>query len=287
MSRIESPLSRWPAPAKINLFLHVTGRRPDGYHELQTLFQVLDWGDAIRIRISKDARIRREPADYPVAEDEDLVVRAARLLQQVTGCRMGATIGVEKSVPIGAGLGGGSSDAATVLLALNRLWSCGLALPMLAELGVRLGADVPLFVHGRSAMATGIGERLEPVELGRRYYVLVFPELSIATRDVFLDPDLARDSEPISLADALSGRGHNDCEAVVTARYPAMASALESLRRWGRPRVTGTGSGIFLSMESKKQAMSAAREMKTLYNVRAVSGVDRSPLHEMLDSDGP
>ena len=287
MSSTESPSMSWPAPAKINLFLHVTGRRTDGYHELQTLFQLLDWGDTIRIRASADSGIRREPADYPVAEDEDLVVRAARMLQQEAGCRLGATIGVEKSVPLGSGLGGGSSDAATVLLALNRMWGCGLALPALADLGVRLGADVPLFVYGRSAMATGIGERLEPVELGSRYYVLVFPELSIATRDVFMDPGLARDSQPISLADALSGRGHNDCEAVVRARYPAMAAALESLRRWGRPRVTGTGSGIFLSMDSKEQAMSAAREMKSLYNVRAVSGVDRSPLHKMLDADGP
>jgi len=287
MSRAESPLSYWPAPAKINLFLHITGRRADGYHELQTLFQLLDWGDTIRIRTSPDARIRREPADYPVAEDEDLAVRAARALQEATGCPMGATIGVEKRVPLGAGLGGGSSDAATVLVALNHLWGCGLALPRLAELGVRLGADVPLFVHGRSAMATGIGERLEPVELGRRYYVLVFPDLSIATRDVFMDPALVRDSRPISLEEALSGRGRNDCEAVVRARYPAMAAALESLRRWGRPRVTGTGSGIFLSMDSKKQAMSAAREMKSLYNVRAVTGVDRSPLHELLDADGP
>jgi len=279
--------SRWPAPAKINLFLHVTGQRADGYHELQTLFQLLDWGDSIRIRTSPDARIRREPAAYPVAQDEDLVVRAARLLQQATGSTLGATIGVEKSVPLGAGLGGGSSDAATVLLVLNRLWGCGLSLAELAELGLRLGADVPLFVHGHSAMATGVGERLDAVELGRRHYVLVFPELSIATRDVFTDPQLVRDSEPISLADALAGQGRNDCEAVVRSRYPAMAAALESLQRWGRPRLTGTGSAIFLSMGSKQEAISAAREMKTLYNVRAVSGVDRSPLHEMLDADGP
>jgi 4-diphosphocytidyl-2-C-methyl-D-erythritol kinase len=287
MNSIEGPVSRWPAPAKINLFLHVTGRRPDGYHELQTLYQLLDWGDTIRIRVAADVGIRREPADYPVAENDDLVVCAARLLQRATGCRMGATIGVEKSVPLGAGLGGGSSDAATVLLALNRLWGCGLDLRALAELGLELGADVPLFVHGHSAMAAGIGDRLEAVALGRRHYVLVFPELSIATRDVFMDPDLVRDSKPISLADALSGCGRNDCEAVVKARYPAMAAALESLRRWGRPRVTGTGSGIFLAMDSKQQAMSAAREMKTLYNVRAVSGVDRSPLHDLLDADGP
>ena len=279
--------NRWPAPAKINLFLRVTGRRPDGYHTLQTLFQLLDWGDELLIRPNDAGAIERLPVDYDVVEADDLAIQAAHLLKTETGSCCGAEIGVNKQVPMGAGMGGGSSDAATVLLALNRMWGCGLALPALADLGVRLGADVPLFVYGRSAMATGIGERLEPVELGSRYYVLVFPELSIATRDVFMDPGLARDSQPISLADALSGRGHNDCEAVVRARYPAMAAALESLRRWGRPRVTGTGSGIFLSMDSKEQAMSAAREMKSLYNVRAVSGVDRSPLHKMLDADGP
>jgi 4-diphosphocytidyl-2-C-methyl-D-erythritol kinase len=283
----DDAFSCWPAPAKINLFLHVTGRRADGYHELQTLFQLLDWGDTIRVRTSPDGRILREAADYPVAEEDDLVMRAARTLQRATGCTQGATLAVDKRVPLGAGLGGGSSDAATVLLVLNRLWSCGLGLPALSALGVRLGADVPLFVNGRTALASGIGDRLEPVALGRRHYVLVFPELSISTRDVFADPDLKRDSLTIGLADALAGKGHNDCEQVVRKRYPQMAQALETLRRWGQPLVTGTGSGIFLSMESETRAMSAAREIKSLYNVRAVSGVDRSPLHELLDTDGP
>jgi 4-diphosphocytidyl-2-C-methyl-D-erythritol kinase len=283
----DDAFSCWPAPAKINLFLHVTGRRADGYHELQTLFQLLDWGDTIRVRTSPDGRILREAADYPVAEEDDLVMRAARTLQRATGCTQGATLAVDKRVPLGAGLGGGSSDAATVLLVLNRLWNCGLGLPALSALGVRLGADVPLFVNGRTALASGIGDRLEPVALGRRHYVLVFPELSISTRDVFADPDLKRDSLPIGLADALAGKGHNDCEQVVRKRYPQMAQALETLRRWGQPLVTGTGSGIFLSMESETRAMSAAREIKSLYNVRAVSGVDRSPLHELLDTDGP
>jgi 4-diphosphocytidyl-2-C-methyl-D-erythritol kinase len=279
--------SVWPAPAKINLFLHVTGRRADGYHDIQTLFQLLDWGDEVSFRITADGSIIREKASYPVPEAEDLVIRAARMLQAAANCPLGASIEVNKRIPLGSGLGGGSSDAATALLALNRLWGCGLGLPALAGMGARLGADVPVFVHGHSAMATGIGEQLEPVRLGRRYYVLVLPGLSIATRAVFMDPDLARGSPPISLADALAGRGRNDCEAVVRNRYPAMAVALEALRRWGRPVMTGTGSGIFLQMESEEQANSAAREMKSLYNVRAVSGVDRSPLHEMLDAGGP
>lgn len=277
----------WPAPAKINLFLHITGRRPDGYHELQTLFQLLGWGDEIRIRVTADPDIRRDAADYPVAEEADLVLRAARLLQSEAGCRRGARIRVLKRIPIGAGLGGGSSDAATVLLALNRLWKCGFDLTELAGLGIRLGADVPVFVHGRSALATGIGERLQPVTIGPRHYVLVLPDLAISTAAIFADPELVRDSAPISVADALAGKGRNDCEAVVRKRYPQMARIMAALERWGRPFMTGTGSAIFLPMESRERAIRATREMKTSYNVRAVSGLDRSPVHEMLDAAGP
>jgi 4-diphosphocytidyl-2-C-methyl-D-erythritol kinase len=282
----DSSVSTWPAPAKLNLFLHVTGRRADGYHEIQTLFQLIDWGDEIVLRVTPDGTIVREPVDYPVAEADDLVVRAAHALRQATDCAQGARIGVRKNIPLGSGLGGGSSDAATVLLALNHLWGCGLELKDLAALGVRLGADVPLFVDGHTAMAGGIGDRLEAVALGMRHYVLVLPGLSISTGAVFADPDLPRDSRPISLSEALAGGGRNDCEVVVRKHYPAMASALENLRQWGRPAMTGTGSGIFLPMDSEEQAISAAREIKTLYNVRAVSGVDRSPLREMLDARG-
>ena len=183
-------------------------------------------------------------------------------------------------------MGGGSSDAATVLLVLNRLWACGLGLPELSALGAGLGADVPVFVQGRSALATGIGERLSPVRLGRRYYVLVFLGIAIGTREIFADRDLARDSHELSAAEALAGEGRNDCEPVVRKRFPAMAEALDTLREWGRPRMTGTGSGIFLRMDSEKEARGAAREIKNLYNVRAVTGVDRSPLHRRLDAFG-
>jgi 4-diphosphocytidyl-2-C-methyl-D-erythritol kinase len=277
----------WPAPAKINLFLHVTGRRADGYHELQTLFQLLDWGDEVLLRVTDGPGIERVGADYAVAEDEDLAVRAARALQSATGGRQGAEIRVRKRIPLGTGLGGGSSDAATVLLVLNRLWGCGLGLAELAELGARLGADVPVFVRGHSAMATGIGERLEPVAIGPRHYVLVFPDLSIATGAVFADPQLCRDSGPISVAEALAGLGRNDCEAVVRERHPAMAGIMAELARWGRPRMTGTGSALFLRQDTLERAISTAREIKSLYNARAVTGVDRSPLHEMLDADAP
>jgi 4-diphosphocytidyl-2-C-methyl-D-erythritol kinase len=287
MARTTERPAAWPAPAKINLFLHVTGRRPDGYHEIQTLFQLLDWGDEVRIEATVEPVICRDGADYPVAEEADLAMRAARLLQSATGCRSGAKIRVSKRIPLGAGLGGGSSDAATVLLVLNRLWNCGLDLPELAALGRRLGADVPVFIHGCSAMATGVGERLRPVAIGPRHYVLVLPDLAISTAAVFADPQLVRDSAPISLAEALAGKGRNDCEAVVRMRYPQIAELLAALERWGRPLMTGSGSAVFLQMASRELAVRAAREMKTLYNVRAVSGLDRSPVHEMLDAGGP
>jgi len=273
----------WPAPAKINLFLHVLGRRQDGYHDIQTLFQLLDWGDEVQIRPVSGPRISRLPVTYNVPESEDLVVRAAKLLQSETGCRQGAEIGVKKRISPGSGMGGGSSDAATVLLVLNRLWGCGLGLDELASLGASLGADVPVFVQGRSAMAEGIGERLEPVNLGSRHYILVFPAISISTRAVFSDALLARDSKSISLPQALAGAGRNDCEAVVREQFPALARMLEALEKWGQPMMTGTGSGIFIPMSDEKSAKSAAKEMKTLYNVRAVRGMDRSPLHERLD----
>jgi len=274
----------WPAPAKINLFLHVTGRRKDGYHDIQTLFQLLDWGDEVRIRPTRGPGISRTPAGYGVAEEDDLVVRAAKLLQSATGCRLGAEITVKKRVPPGSGLGGGSSDAATVLSVLNRLWGCRLGLDELARLGRTLGADVPVFIHGRSAMAEGVGDILEPVRLGERHYLLVFPDLAISTREVFLDVDLSRSSSRISLESALAGQGRNDCEAVVCKRFPEFERAMSVLREWGNPVMTGTGSAIFIAMRDRKSAKSAAKELKTLYNVRAVRGVDVSALHEMLDS---
>lgn len=272
----------WPAPAKLNLFLHVTGRRADGFHDLQTLFQLLDWGDEIQVRRTSGPAVSRAPVDYDVEASEDLVVRAARLLQQQTGCGLGAEISVTKRIPPGSGLGGGSSNAATVLLALNRLWDCGLDTDRLASLGRRLGADVPVFVRGRSALAEGIGDELYPVRLGERHYVLVFPGFSISTAEVFADAGLVRDSASLSLDDVLAGAGRNDCEAVVLKRFPAMARLMDSLARWGDPAMTGTGSTIFVPMPDRERAMSAANEMKSLYNVRAVRGVDESPVLELL-----
>jgi 4-diphosphocytidyl-2-C-methyl-D-erythritol kinase len=278
--------SAWPAPAKLNLFLHVIGQRPDGYHELQTLFQLLDWGDEVSIEPLDEPGIRRPRASYAVQEADDLVVRAARLLQAETSCRQGARIEVKKRIPAGSGLGGGSSDAATVLVVLNRLWGCGLDIDELASIGIRLGADVPVFVRGHSALASGLGDELQPVDLGDRYYLLVFPGFSISTGDVFMHPDLPRKSSKISLAEALKGAGRNDCEVVVNKQFPHLIQMLNDLEQWGVARMTGTGSTLFIRMSDEKTAKSTAQAIKCRYNVRAVRGVDRSPLHELLDSGG-
>jgi 4-diphosphocytidyl-2-C-methyl-D-erythritol kinase len=274
----------WPAPAKLNLFLHVTGRRNDGYHELQTLFQLLDWGDDVRIEVLNEPKVCRPSASYPVAESDDLAVKAALLLQSETSSRMGARIEVIKRIPAGAGLGGGSSDAATVLLVLNRLWGCGLDEDALASIGLRLGADIPVFIRGRSALGTGVGDRLDPVELGERHYLLVMPDFSISTEAVFKDPDLPRNSPCLDLRQALSGSARNDCERVVTKQFPDFAGLLRELRKVGDAKMTGTGSAIFIVMPDEKTAKSTAEEIKCRYNVRAVRGVDRSPLHDLLDS---
>jgi len=280
------PGCAWPAPAKLNLFLHVTGQRPDGYHELQTLFQLLDWGDEVSIEALDQPGIRRPRASYAVKEADDLVVRAALLLQAETSCRQGARIEVKKRIPAGAGLGGGSSDAATVLVVLNHLWGCGLDVDELASIGIRLGADVPVFVRGHSALASGVGDELQSVDLGDRYYLLVFPGFSISTGDVFRHPELPRKSSRIGLKDALAGAGRNDCEPVAIKQFPRLKQMLLDLEKWGPAHMTGTGSTLFISMPDEKTAKSTAQAIKCRYNVRAVRGVDRSPLHELLDSGG-
>jgi len=276
----------WPAPAKINLFLHITGRRPDGYHDLQTVFQLLDWGDEIAVDARADGRIVRT-VDLPgVPEDKDLSIRAAWLLKKACGTALGANIGITKRIPAGAGLGGASSDAATALHALNRAWSCGMEAAGLADLALQLGADVPLFVHGHSAWAEGIGEHLQPVDLGTRHYLLLFPEFTVSTAEVFAAAGLKRDSQPVSLQDFMADDGQgalrNDCESVVLDRHPELRNVLEEASRWGRVRMTGTGGVFFLEFDDEKALLQAASSLKSRYNVRAVGGVNRSPLLERL-----
>ncbi len=270
----------WPAPAKLNLFLHITGRRSDGYHELQTLFQLLDWGDDLRLLVNSTGEISRKCNIDKIPKTKDICYRAAQLLRKYTGVHEGVHIDLYKRIPVGAGLGGGSSDAATVLLALNKLWSCGLSTEQLAEIGLELGADVPVFVHGQSALAEGRGEKLRAVSLGRKYYVLIFPQISISTADVFHHPSLKRDSARLDISQASLRPGRNDCEAVVMMMYPEMRDIMQSLYALGQPHMSGTGSTIFLQFDHKNTAISAASELECRYNVRVVSGIDRS---HMLD----
>ena len=275
----------WPAPAKLNLFLHITGRRPDGYHDLQTLFQILDWGDELRIVVNDSGHICRTSHIEGVPEADDICIRAAHLLKTRARVKQGAQIELLKQIPMGAGLGGGSSDAATVLCALNQLWGCGLTRQQLAGLGLELGADVPVFVNGYSALAQGRGEKLQAVSLGQRYYVLVFPGLNISTADVFRHPLLKRDSSPVDLSSISLRSGRNDCEAVALLMYPELKIIMQDLSVWGQPHMSGTGSTFFLSFPDKKTAMRAASELECRYNVRPVSGVDRSCLLDRMSEE--
>ena len=284
-SQIENPRKIWSAPAKLNLFLHITGRRPDGYHQLQTLFQILDWGDELRFVVNDSGQIRRTCNIDDVPEAEDICVRAAQRLKNRCGVQKGVEIELLKRIPMGAGLGGGSSDAATVLCALNQLWSCGLTRQQLAELGLELGADVPVFVNGCSACAQGRGEKLQPVSLGPRYYVLVFPGVAISTAEVFRHPLLKRDSTSIDMSTVSLQPGRNDCETVALQMYPELESVRQDLSEWGQPRMSGTGSTFFLSFDDKKAAINAASELECRYNVQPVHGVDRSHLLDDLSID--
>jgi 4-diphosphocytidyl-2-C-methyl-D-erythritol kinase len=277
-----APATRWPAPAKLNLFLHVTGRRPDGYHELQTLFQLIDLTDTITIRVRPDGEITRPQGPDGVAADQDLTVRAARALKSATGARQGATLEIAKRIPQGGGLGGGSSDAATVLLALNELWGCGLGLPELAAIGLPLGADVPVFVQGFSAWAEGVGERLTPVELPERWYVVIHPGVAVSTREVFQSAELTRNSPLITIRAFFESGGRNDCEPVVRARSAEVADALDWLGRSGPAFLTGTGACVFTARASAAEAERLAARVPDRWTSYVARGLNASPLHARL-----
>jgi 4-diphosphocytidyl-2-C-methyl-D-erythritol kinase len=283
-------LSWWPAPAKLNLFLHVVGRRADGYHDLQTLFQLIDLCDRIGLAVREDGVIERLVGMDGVAPGQDLTVRAARALQRHTGTRLGANLHIIKHIPAGGGLGGGSSDAATALLGLNRLWKTGLDLHELATLGLALGADVPLFVHGASAWGEGRGERLVPQTLPPRWFLIVNPKVSVSTAEIFQAPELTRNSSLITIRAAAAGPTRNDCEPVVRARYPEVAAALDWLDGQLAPldgrqgaRLTGTGACIFASFEREQDARRVAQQVPDRWNSFVARGLDRSPLHEQLE----
>jgi len=274
----------WPAPAKLNLMLRVVGRRSDGYHLLQTVFQFLDIGDELRFAVRHDPEIRRVDVLPGVSVTDDLVYRAASLLQRETGCVRGADIALTKRLPMGGGLGGGSSDAATTLVALNRLWGTGRSEDDLAGLGVRLGADVPVFVRGHAAWGEGVGDRLTPVRLPESRYLVVCPDVAVSTAAVFKDPELTRNSSPITIADFLAGSQGNDCLEVVERRYPQVREARRSLAPWGEGRLTGTGGCVFVALTDESAVRTALVQPPTGAKAFMAQGLNRSPLKMLLDS---
>lgn len=268
----------WPAPAKLNLFLHVVGRRADGYHLLQTVFQFLDWGDDLYFTPRGDGEVRRTAGPEEIPAQTDLVVRAAETLRRASGCNLGADIRVEKRIPVGGGLGGGSSDAATTLVALNRLWNTGFTIDELASLGMNLGADVPVFVRGQSAWAEGVGEKLRPVELPERWYLVVTPPVQVSTAEVFGAAELRRNAPRVSFEDFTAGRTGNDCEPVTCARQPQVAEALAFVRSLGDGRMSGTGASVFVAFDTQQAALAASRQVPSRWASVVARGVGRSPL---------
>lgn len=268
----------WPAPAKLNLMLRVLGRREDGYHELQTVFQFLDCNDWLDFRVRPDRDIKRL-SDVPgVAPEQDLVVRAARLLQSHAGVSLGADIRIHKRLPMGGGLGGGSSDAASTLVGLNRLWDCHLSHQELAQLGLALGADIPVFVHGQAAWAEGVGERFESIDLPEDWFLVLVPSCHVSTAEVFAAPHLTRDSARITIRAFTAGETGNDCLPVVRESYPLVAQALDWLEQFAQPRLTGTGACVFAQFQSRARAEQVLAMLPPDLVGFVARGINQSPL---------
>jgi len=268
-----------PAPAKLNLMLHITGRRKDGYHNLQTLFQFLDYGDQLQFDALSSAEIEVISDLSGIPNEDNLIYRAALLLQQHSNCQQGARIHLEKILPMGAGLGGGSSDAATTLIALNQLWNLNIELAELAGLGLQLGADVPVFVRGYAAWAEGIGEQLTAVTLPEFWYLVLTPDCHVSTAEIFSHKELTRNTSAITIAAALKGGGRNDCEAVVSTLYPQVKQALIWLNQFAAARMTGTGASIFASFETQDQAQQVLDQLPATLRGFIAQGENISPLH--------
>lgn len=274
-----------PAPAKLNLFLHITGRRDDGYHLLETVFQLLDYGDTMQFRRRDDGVITLHPELAGVPFESNLVVRAARALQAETGCRLGVDMQLEKRIPMGGGLGGGSSNAATTLRALNQLWQLGLTVDTLATIGLRLGADVPVFVRAETAYATGIGEALTAVQMPSQWFAVFTPPVAVPTAEIFRHPALTRDTRPCTIR-ALADRGwfeqtRNDCEPLVRTLYPAVNTLIERLQNLAPTRMTGTGSSVFALARDETHAQHLLDACADLAPGFVARGIPRSALYEL------
>jgi 4-diphosphocytidyl-2-C-methyl-D-erythritol kinase len=284
------------APAKLNLFLHIIGRREDGYHLLQSAFQLIDWCDSITLQAVNSNRITRSNPVAGIAEADDLVVRAAQLLQRESGTNHGVEIQLDKTLPVGAGLGGGSSDAATTLIGLNALWDLKLSRAQLMKIGLQLGADVPFFIHGSNAFAEGIGELIQPITLPEQQFIVIFPNRPIATKDIFAHPELTRDHAPITINGFLASKlpdlaYSNDCQAVAMRMYPEVKHALDWITKAlpsAQPQMSGSGSSVFAAIPHGADATKLAEQMQNLpreWMGRIVRGVNKNPAYNLVSSD--
>jgi len=274
----------FPAPAKLNLFLHITGRRPDGYHDLQTLFQLLDFGDTLHITdYDRPGPICVSPALQDVPESSNLIWKAAQALRDASGCTLGASLFLTKRIPMGGGLGGGSSDAATTLLALNLLWGCGLDTDALAKIGLTLGADVPVFVRAHTAFAQGVGELLIPTQTPQKWYLVVHPGAHVATGAIFSHEKLTRDTPIMKMPAFPPGGGKNDCETVVRQLYPEVDSSLNWLAQFGEARMTGTGACCFLSFDTAAEAQAVLAQLPQKWKGLIAQGVNVSPVLQAIE----
>jgi 4-diphosphocytidyl-2-C-methyl-D-erythritol kinase len=273
---------QWPAPAKLNLFLHILGRRKDGYHQLQTVFQLLEFGDELTFRLRNDGVISLAGNYTEIRPEQDLIYRAALLLQQHSGTDQGVDIRVVKRIPLGGGLGGGSSDAASTLVALNQLWGAGLNTATLTQLGLGLGADVPVFIQGYSAWAEGIGEKLTPITLPEQWFLLIHPGCHVSTARIFNTPDLTRNTSPITIRDFLDGAGHNDCKKVVFREFPEVAGAAAWLDQWTEAKLTGTGACIFGQFATQQAALDVLAKLPKTWQGFVSKGINVSPLQVKL-----
>ncbi len=280
---------RWPAPAKLNLFLHITGKRDDGYHLLQTVFQFVDYGDELHFDVRDDGKICRATPNPFVKESDDLTVRAATALQKIAGSSKGVNIHIEKRLPMGGGVGGGSSDAATTLVALNHLWNTNLSFDELAKIGLELGADVPVFVRGRAAFAEGVGEQLTEICLAEPWFLVVKPDIHVSTAEIFGDPQLTRNCQAITICDLQASAAAIDelgnvCEPIAKQHYPEIAEVIDYLKRYGNARMTGTGACVFVAFDEQRKARQALSELPDKWTGFVAKGKNISPLHIHLDA---
>ena len=286
----------WPAPAKLNLMLHITGQREDGYHELQTVFQFIDFSDELEFKLRSDDIILRHCDDFEVPENEDIIIAAANLLRQnylhkqtSVKSHFGVDITLRKNIPMGAGLGGGSSDAATTLLVLNRLWGMQFSLDELAEMGLNLGADVPVFVHGFAAFAEGVGEKLSPISPAESWYLVLIPPVHVSTKEVFCNPQLTRDCSAIKLCDLSRHEWRNVCTPVVVKSYPEVSQAIDIISNYSKARMSGTGASVFSSFDTKEHAQEVLQKIRKNPAISSwisfvAMGLNQSPLHTLLES---